>query len=70
MAKTKEAVDPVLRELTSIRQALEDLFILQALSLGAKRDDIRVAMTTADNNRISRINQCRKKADKHGEEET
>jgi hypothetical protein len=52
-------------KLDAVVDLLQDLFILQAMSLGARREDIR-AMLGAHTTRISKINKGIKEALKSG----
>ena len=54
-------------KLDSLIGLLQDLFILQAMSLGASRDNIR-AILGVHTRRISRISKGMKRALKHGKE--
>jgi hypothetical protein len=54
-------------KLDAMTELLKDLFILQAMSLGANRDNIR-AMLGVHPRRITKISKGMKRALKHGKE--
>ena len=68
MTKQNQGNRSIEQQLDAIRHVLEDLFILQALTIGVGGDSIRgiLGVRTA---RISKIMKGVKKARKHGKEQ-
>jgi len=61
MAKKKAAIDPVHAKLDALLRVTQDLFILQALTAGAKVNDVRKALKI-DKWRVSNISKYVKDA--------